>query len=153
MLLLLMVAGVGAGLAATGVVWSQAAQRENEQELLRHGESIKRAIAQYYERSPGLLKRYPQNLDELLLDKRHLTLQRYLRRIPFDPMTRSEQWGTVRAPDGGIMGVFSLSPAQPIKISNSGKNLAGFSNAQRYSDWRFVYVPQIQTESPKSIRY
>jgi type II secretory pathway pseudopilin PulG len=141
--LLLMVAILGAGIAATGVVWSQSVQRDNERELLRAGQELRLAIMQYYELTPGAIKRYPQTLEELLLDKRHLSLQRYLRRIPVDPMTRSRDWGVVRAPDGGIMGVFSLSNEKPIKSAGFSFPLEGFSGAQGYSGWLFVYRPEV----------
>jgi hypothetical protein len=154
LLLLMMVAAVGAGLAATGIVWGHSVQREKEAELLRAGGEIRRAIATYYERSPGAIKQYPQSLEELLLDKRHLTVQRHLRRVPMEPMTRSTEWGLVRAPDGRVMGVFSLSQTRPIRTAGAGSKgwLEGFSGAKSYSDWRFVYIPEALAIKSKPTR-
>src|SRR5690349_5636037 len=82
---LLLVAVVGAGLSSTGVIWSQAVQREKEIELLWAGNQFKQAIGLYYQRSPGEVKTYPLTLEDLLEDRRYLTTQRYLRKIFVDP--------------------------------------------------------------------
>lgn len=129
---LLLVAATGAGLVGASSLWSQARQREKEAELMWIGEQYKQAIALYYLRSPGAIKRYPQKLEDLLDDRRHLTTARYLRRIYADPITGTTEWGLVKAPGGGIMGVHSLSSAQPIR------QLEG---AQSYAQWQFVYIP------------
>ncbi len=135
------VALMGTVLAATGTIWSHAAQREKEKELMHVGNQFRRAIGLYYERTPGTVKRFPPDLKELMLDTRHLTVQRYLRRVYVDPITGKEEWGFVRSPDGGIMGVHSLSQAAPIKTGNFGKNNDRFMTAARYTEWQFVYVP------------
>jgi len=142
------VAILGAVLAATGTIWSQSAQREKERELIHVGNQFRRAIGLYYERTPGIVKRFPPNLGELLLDTRNLTIQRYLRRLYTDPITGTAEWGYVRAPDGGIMGVYSLSEAEPVKSANFKKNNERFMNATRYTEWQFVYVPAIVTSVP-----
>lgn len=129
---LLLVAATGAGLVSAAGLWSQARQREKEAELMWTGEQYKQAIALYYQRSPGAIKRYPQKLEDLLDDRRHLTTARYLRRIYPDPITGKTEWGLVKAPGGGIMGVHSLSSAQPIR------QLEG---AQSYGQWQFIYTP------------
>jgi type II secretory pathway pseudopilin PulG len=135
------IALMGVVLAATGTIWSHAAQRAKEIQLMHVGNQFTRAIGLYYERSPGTVKRYPLDLSELLLDSRYLTVQRYLRRIYADPITGKPEWGLVRAPDGGIMGVYSQSEVEPIKLGNFRKGNERFQNAKRYLDWRFVYVP------------
>ncbi len=109
------VAVAGLLLAVTGEVWSQSRQREKEQELLYLGGRFREAIGLYYQRTPGAVKRYPDKLEDLLEDKRYLSLQRYLRKVYADPITGAAQWGTVAAPGGGINGVYSLSDRHPIK--------------------------------------
>ena len=135
------VAIAGLLLAVTSEVSSHSRQREKEKELLYIGDQFREAIALYYQRTPGALKRYPEKLEELLEDKRYLSMQRYLRKIHADPMTGQSQWGTITAPGGGIMGVYSLSNQNPIKSANFDTQDPGFSGGSRYSDWRFIYEP------------
>lgn len=139
--MLFAVAAAGALLAAGSVVWHQESQRARERELLLIGKEFRRAIGLYYERSPGSVKRYPEKLEELLRDDRHLSVQRYLRRIYRDPMTGKTEWGVVRAPGGGVMGVYSLSDALPIKAGGFDEKEKEFEGAPRYSEWKFVYSP------------
>jgi type II secretory pathway pseudopilin PulG len=138
---LIVVGVMGAGLAAYGELASHAAQREKEQELLFVGNQFRQAIGAYYERSPGAVKRYPHKLDELLEDKRHPMPQRHLRRMYADPITGKRQWGVIDAPGGGIMGVYSLSEARPIKTGKFAARDSTFADTGRYSDWTFSYVP------------
>src|SRR5260221_247456 len=101
---LLLIAVVGAGIAATAELWSHARQREKEAELLWIGNQFKQAIGLYYQRSPGAIKRYPEKLEDLLEDRRFVNVQRYLRKIYPDPMTGKPNWSPIPAPGGGIMG-------------------------------------------------
>ncbi|MGE0875505.1 MAG: type II secretion system protein [Burkholderiales bacterium] len=114
---------------------------EKERELLWVGEQFRQAIALYYYRTPGTVKRYPESLVDLLEDKRHLSVQRYLRRIYLDPVSGKAEWGLVRAPGGGIMGVHSLSDAPPLKRGGFAPAQASLEGAARYAEWRFVYEP------------
>jgi type II secretory pathway pseudopilin PulG len=149
---LLLVAVVGAGLAATAGVWSQTRQREKEAELQWIGAQFTQAIALYYQRTPGTAKRYPETLEDLLEDKRSVNVQRYLRKVYADPMTGKSEWGLVTDAEGGITGVFSLSSAEPIKTGNFSARDKGFENARQYSDWRFVYVPPTAAGSSSAAR-
>lgn len=146
------VALMGAGLAATGIVWGHAVKREKEHELLHVGAQIRDAIRLYYERTPGAVKRYPQALEDLLLDKRYLSTQRYLRKIFEDPMTGRAEWGYIKAPDGGIMGVHSLAIMAPVKTGNFGLADLSFSRAKSYADWKFIYVAPIAVSGVKNNR-
>jgi type II secretory pathway pseudopilin PulG len=139
--MLLAVAMIGVGLAATGALWSQSLQREREQELLFRGNQFRQAIALYYQKTPGAVKRYPEKLGDLLEDKRYLKTQRYLRKHYVDPMTGKSQWGLIEAPGGGIMGVYSLSKAAPIKSGGFAARDQELQGAESYSDWRFHYAP------------
>lgn len=138
---LLLIAVAGAGLAATAGIWSQTRQREKEAELQWIGHQFTQAIALYYQRTPGAAKRYPPSLEDLLEDKRSLSMQRYLRRVYADPMTGKTEWGLVPAPEGGIMGVYSRSSAEPIQSGNFAARNGSFEGARQYADWKFVYEP------------
>lgn len=126
-------------LAAVGEVWSTQQQREREKELLFVGNEFRLAIRNYYEHSPGAVKYYPRSLNDLLLDNRFLGVQRHLRQIYVDPITGQKEWGLVAAPEGGFMGVFSLSNERVIKIAGFAERDADFEGKKKYSEWRFVY--------------
>ncbi len=138
---MLAVALTGGVLAAVGEMSSHASQREREAELLFIGNEFRRAIGAYYELAPGGAKRYPQKLEDLLEDKRHPAVTRYLRRIYVDPMTAKAEWGVVEAPEGGIMGVFSLSGAAPVKTGGFDKADEAFAGAASYAEWKFTHSP------------
>ncbi|QNM94827.1 type II secretion system protein [Chitinimonas koreensis] len=118
-----------------------AERREREAELLFVGEAFRSAIGEYYQRSPGTEKHYPPTLEALLVDDRLTRLRRPLRRIYRDPLTAEANWGLVAAPDGGIMGVYSQAPGQPLKVDHFAPAQADFTGASRYQDWRFVFTP------------
>lgn len=138
---LFLVGAMGVIWAAIGGIWSTANQREKERELLLIGAQFREAIGQYYEGSPGVLKRYPGRLEDLMKDERQPGTQRYLRKLFFDPMTRSNKWGLVMSPMGGIMGVHSLSDAPPIKSANFQDADSDLLGKTKYSEWFFVYRP------------
>jgi type II secretory pathway pseudopilin PulG len=116
-------------------------RRAREAELLSVGQAYRNAIRAYYERTPGTVKRYPRDLQALLEDQRTTIMARPLRRAYRDPITASSTWGLVMAPDGGVMGVYSLSTREPIKLGGFSAELSGFANAKSYQDWKFVYRP------------
>lgn len=147
---LLLVAVLGAGMAAYGELASHAAQREKEQELLFIGNQFRQAIGAYYEGTPGAAKRFPQKLEELLQDARFPMPQRHLRRVYADPMSGKPEWGTVPAPGGGIMGVYSLSQAEPVKSGGFAQRDATLAGTARYADWQFSYLPAMPIVAPPS---
>jgi type II secretory pathway pseudopilin PulG len=136
--ILFVVAIMGIGLALTGEVWHTAALREREAELLWTGAHYRRAIERYYLAGP---RQYPRELTDLLRDLRKPNVERYLRKLYPDPVTGSYEWGIVKAPDGGVMGVYSRSEDRPLKEANFKSTEAAFDGAQKYSDWKFVYLP------------
>lgn len=137
---LFMVAILMGGLALVGEVWETSAKREKETELLFIGHQYRRAITLYYDSTQGTPKRYPRTLEDLIKDPRQLSTQRHLRKLYPDPLGGKE-WGLVKAPDGGILGVHSLSEDPPLKVANFRVRDAGFESAQKYSDWKFVHTP------------
>lgn len=139
LVVLMLIAVIGGVLAAGGVIWKTAQQREKERELLFIGNQFRKAIMLYYERTPGPVKQYPKSLDDLLKDDRYPNTQRYLRKIYIDPMTRSKEWGVVPGPDGGIMGVYSFSEEETVKNSNFSIADQAIDGKNKYSEWQFVY--------------
>ena len=158
--LLVGVAIMGVLISVALPVWSHAAKREREAELIFRGEQYARAIELYQRQYVGA---YPPDLDTLID-------QRFLRRLYTDPMTddgqgefrpvyRSQlddiQGGpatadrpgevTTREPaasgnrlsqsdreEGGIVGVVSTSEEASVRI---------YDGQQQYSEWAFVYGP------------
>lgn len=139
LMLLIVIATLGVALAVSGSFWHAVQQRAREQELLFVGNQYRRAIQKYYETSPGA--RYPPTLEALLLDERTPAVRRFLRRPFRDPLTNSLEWGLVRAPQGGIMGVYSLAGGTPIKQANFPAVLNWEAAPSSYAEWKFVYVP------------
>lgn len=138
-LVLVAVAVLGISLAAIGEVWHTAQKREKERQLLFIGNQFRQAIALYYQRTPGPAKQYPKSLDDLLADKRYPNAPRYLRKVFYDPMTKTQDWGLIKAPDGGIMGVHSMSDAQPVKRDGFAERDTELAGKSKYYEWNFVY--------------
>lgn len=159
LVLLFAVAIAGAGLAGTGIVWHTALQREKEAELLFVGNQIRQAIASYYQRTPGNLRRYPASLEELLKDPRYPTTVRHLRKLYRDPMTGTTEWGLIAAPGGGIMGVYSKSEAVPLKRVDFDSPNRIFEDRTKvlgekmtYKEWQFAYAPPAAAGAPRLVR-
>lgn len=135
-------------LAIIGVLSTRALQnlqllerREREEDLLFVGQAYLNAISQYHQQSPGTVKRYPPDLESLLIDERAVRVRRPLRRLYRDPIEGSQEWGIVEAPDGGVMGVYSLSSRTPVKLAGFPPAFDSFEGATTYQDWKFVYAP------------
>lgn len=119
-------------------------RRDKEAQLLEVGTAYMIAIRLHYEGAPGTAKSYPAELKELLRDNRLTRPTRPLRKLYRDPMTGSTQWGLVLDANDHVTGVYSLSDAKPYKQDGFPDYLAEFKGAQRYSDWKFVYQPQVK---------
>ncbi|HEX5338613.1 MAG TPA: type II secretion system protein [Gallionella sp.] len=129
---------MGIVMGAAGQVWHIAVKREKEQELLFVGNQFRRAITAYYKHATGQGGNRLKRLEDLLLDPRYPSTQRYLRKIYADPITASTEWGLVRGAAGEILGVYSLSDEEPLKKRNFNLADEGFDGKTRYSDWRFM---------------
>lgn len=146
----LLVAIVLFGLGSVGAarVIASAERSEREQELLFVGAQFRAAIGSYYVAMPGAA-RYPPSLGDLLQDPRYPSVRRHLRKVFTDPVTGTMEWGLVKAPQGGIMGVYSLSTRAPSKRAEFEGPNDGFDTMVRlatpetysYRDWQFVYLP------------
>jgi type II secretory pathway pseudopilin PulG len=143
---LFIVAILSTGLALVGEVWHTSAMRDKEADLLFVGNQYRKAIARYYLSGPQ--RQYPRSLEDLLKDPRRPGVERYLRKLYFDPLT-GKDWILVKAPDGGILGVHSASEEQPFKTARFKVRDATFEGAQKYADWKFVYVPQAAPATAK----
>lgn len=121
-----------------------AIQREREAELLFVGQQYRNAIASYYQKSPNGIKQLPLKLEDLLEDKRSLSVQHHLRKRYRDPMTETEEWGLVRDGQGQISGVYSLSQDTPMLTQEDTRFAIDAStdgDAKTYSSWKFVFKP------------
>lgn len=134
---LLLIAVSSVALAATGTLWTSAAQRDRERQLLWVGGQYAQALRSYYRASPGLAQ-YPQALADLLQDNRFPQARRHIRRLYPDPITNSQEWGLLRGLDGRITGVHSRSDDTPFKRSGFSTEWSGFEGLEHYSDWQFV---------------
>lgn len=129
--------------AATVKVGTLLARAEAEKELLEIGAAFSDALASYAQATPPGQPQQPLSLEALLRDPRFPTPRRHLRRIFVDPITGRAEWGLVRAAEGGpIMGIYSLSRAQPLKVGNFDQRFANFGGKQHLSDWKFVATTQ-----------
>jgi type II secretory pathway pseudopilin PulG len=135
--LLIAVVILGIGLSAVGTVWRTQAQREREQELLFIGREFRAAIAAYY--AAGM-HQYPQDISDLLEDKRWPEPRHFLRKLYVDPMTGAQDWTILHTDMLGIVGIASSSIAEPIKKKEFGKDEDGFADATCYCDWKFTFV-------------
>jgi len=140
---------IGMGLAAAGTLWKTEAQRERETELLFVGDQYRQAIRSFYERRPGQQPpRLPQSVDELLEDRRDITLVRHLRRAWRDPFT-GKPFELIESPDSkGITGVHSQSTRRPFKMAGFSEKDAAFADAKTIADWHFVFIPAAAVVPP-----
>jgi len=138
--LLVAIVIMGVALAAVGVVWRTQGQREREQELLFIGHDFERAVASYYKAG----RAYPQEIADLLEDKRGPVPAHHLRRFYNDPMTGAQDWNIIRVDMLGITGIASSSKQAPIKTAGFNKDEDAFKDATAYSDWQFVFKPRVR---------
>ena len=143
MALLLIVAVSGLALASAAQLWSTASRRDKEEELLHIGREIRQAIRSYALSSPGG-QRYPQRLEDLVLDPRFPFVKRHLRRIYADPLTGEPEWGLVMAGDS-IIGVHSLARGKPLKTTLDPE-LGIADDAQTYEQWIFAVPAEVTTD-------
>ncbi|MBX9904085.1 MAG: type II secretion system GspH family protein [Burkholderiales bacterium] len=136
------------GLALIGEVWHTTSLQDKEAELLFVGNQYRKAIERYYLGGP---RQFPRTVNDLLKDPRTPTTERYLRKAYADPVTGKTEWGLVKAPDGGIMGIYSLSELKPLKSANFRLQDKSFEKTEKYSDWKFIYSPLQLTIVPTPI--
>ena len=138
--LLFALALAAVALALGGLVWHTASKRAKEEQLLFAGGAIRKAIVHYYRRSPNGNREFPRALQDLIEDRRYITVERHLRKIYADPITGKPDWGLIKDANGAIVGVYSQSREAPIKRDNFRETFAAFAQARQYSEWKFSAV-------------
>jgi type II secretory pathway pseudopilin PulG len=141
LLVMVLVAGIGAALLKISDDWHQQTQRQREKQLLFAGRQIRQAIISYYENSPPQSPRFPRALEDLVRDPRKAAVARHLREIYRDPFTGTVDWGLVKSANGEIYGVYSRSTGEPLKKNNFRPAERQFGGASSYSEWIFVFTP------------
>lgn len=137
--LIILVTVLGLVGAATLKIDALLRRADKEAELLFVGAAFADALTSYAAATPPGQPTQPPSLKELLRDPRSPAVRRHLRKIYIDPMTGSTDWGIVWMADGkGVLGVYSKSPAQPLKIANFDAKLVGFEGKQHIYEWHFV---------------
>lgn len=142
--LLMALSLLGLGLGRSLEIYHHELRREQEEQLLYIGSQYRLAIESYYIASPGMVKRYPLKLEDLLLDTRMLSIKRHIRALYKDPITGSIAWGLIRNRQGEIIGIHSLSKVQPIKLPHLDGAHLYLTEAKSLSDWRFLATPAEQ---------
>jgi type II secretory pathway pseudopilin PulG len=139
------------GLAIVGETWETSTRREKEIELLFIGNQYRRAIGLYYLSTPGVVKAYPRQIEDLLKDPRQPGTVRHLRKLFPDPIT-GKPFVVIKGADGGVQGVNSPSDDAPLKVANFRVRDAVFEGAQKYSDWKFIHSPPPAAAAPAAAK-
>lgn len=137
--MIILVAIIGLVTATTLKMGSVIQRSKAEQQLLEIGAAFSDALQSYADATPAGMPTQPPSLKELLRDPRSTSVRRHLRQIYADPMTGKAEWGIVYLGDKvGVLAVYSLSEAKPVKIGNFPPRFAGFESKQKISEWRFA---------------
>lgn len=108
--LLILLALLGALLAAAGTQWATAARREREREQAFRLQEFRRAIDAY--RSAQEPREHPPTLQALLEDRRTVPPRHHLRRLYADPLTGQADWVLRTDDKGHVRAVASRTQAQ-----------------------------------------
>lgn len=129
-----------AGLKMGSLLQRQAA----EQELLDIGAQFSDALSSYAKATPAGQSRQPASLAALLRDPRYPQVRRHLRKLFVDPITGRAEWGLLHQPGGnGIIGVYSLSRAAPLKVGHFETRFVGFEGKIHLSEWQFLVSDEL----------
>lgn len=138
LIILLAILGmVGAAGLKMGTLLQRAAA---EEELLEIGAQFSEALRSYAAATPQGKPPQPNSLQDLLKDPRFPNPRRHLRKIFVDPVTGKAEWGIVWLGEKekvGVIGVYSLSDAKPLKIANFDIRFQNMENKEKISDWKF----------------
>lgn len=140
LLLLVLIAVLGAASNAAVGLGAAVARRDAERHLLAIGTEFQSALISHAGR--------PRELVELTRDPRVPGTRRHLRRIPIDPLTGRDNWGLVRDAQGGIVGIHSLAAGVPIKRTGFDPRWRTFDEAGTYQQWVFGQNNPLKAASP-----
>jgi type II secretory pathway pseudopilin PulG len=139
--LIILVAIIGLVAAATLKMGYVIQRSRAEEQLLDIGAAFSDALQSYADATPAGLPPQPPSLKDLLKDPRFPGVRRHLRQIFIDPMTGKPEWGIVYLGDKvGVLAVYSLSDARPVKIGNFPPRFVGLEGKDKLSEWRFAAV-------------
>ena len=124
---LIAIAILGIGLSVVSEVWTKTAEHQKRVQLEWVGQQYVQAIQSYYYANTGTVHFYPSTLEDLLEDKRYLSIKRHIRTLYPDPFSGKAQWKLIPAPGGGIQGVSFEGESLDTPISK-----------------QFVFVPNAQ---------
>ncbi|WP_229509287.1 type II secretion system protein [Massilia sp. CCM 8734] len=131
---------VGAASLKVGSLMQRAAA---EEELLAIGAAFSDALRSYAAATPPGQPQQPPTLQELLKDPRFPGTRRHLRKIFVDPITGKAEWGVMYVGDKqGVLGVYSLSDAPPLKVGNFDARFLNMENKSKLSEWKFTLSSQ-----------
>lgn len=153
---IVLVAIIGLVTATTLKVGSVLQRSRAERELLYIGAAFSDALQSYASATPSGQPTQPGSLRDLLKDPRFPGTRRHLRKIFVDPITGKAEWGLVRLGDaegkgdgkGGIVAVYSLSDARPVKVGNFPTRFQAFEGRAHISDWKFTLTGKPATAAP-----
>jgi type II secretory pathway pseudopilin PulG len=137
--LLILVTIIGLAGAASLKVDALLRRAQAEKELLEVGAAFSEALRSYAAATPRGYPTQPPGLQDLLKDPRLPAVRRHLRKVFVDPVTGKAEWGIVYAGEHtGVLAIYSLSNAQPLKLANFDARFQGFENRKHLSDWKFT---------------
>ena len=147
--LIILVAILGL-VGAAGLKMGSLLQRNaTEQALLDIGAQFSDALGSYAAATPAGQPQQPPSLKQLLNDPRFPATRRHLRQIFVDPITGKADWGVIYlAGDVGVVGIYSLSNARPLKVGNFDQRFQGFEGKTHYSDWKFIMADKLLAAMP-----
>ena len=150
--LIVLISVIGMVTAAAIKIDSLTRRAEAEQELLDIGLEFSSALRSYAAATPAGQPDKPGSLNDLVRDARYPEPRRHLRKIYPDPITRNSEWGIVYV-GGRIVGIHSLSMAQPLKIANFGSRFQGYDKRKRISEWIFTASGvNLMSPDPSNVR-
>jgi type II secretory pathway pseudopilin PulG len=131
--------------AATSLKLGSVLQRSRaETELLEIGAAFSDALKSYADATPQGQPTQPPSLKELLKDPRFPGTRRHLRKLFVDPVTGKPEWGIVYLGDKvGVLAVYSLSDAKPVKVGNFPARYSGFDGKSHISEWKFTMASDL----------